>query len=326
MPASDERIQQNKIETAKGKQLQLLIDTIHKGWPNSKHRCHDTTKPFWDSRLELTEIDGVILKGTRLVIPEVMKKEMLDRLHEGHQGMEKCKRRARQSCYWPSMNNQLEQIIRRYDICLNHLPSKSSEPLQPPPLPTKSWQKIGTDLFSCGTKNYLLITDYGKTESENVIEATKQAFSDNGPQFISQKYNIFQREWEFKRVPSSPRYPQANGLIESSVKTIKTKIKKCDGSRDAIFKGLLAIRNTPLQCGYSPAQLMMGRRLRDNVPNIEDAESQRKTKETFRNLVEERTKLLFDRKKASCKTSEPFRVEQKVAVQDHTSGNWTKGA
>ena len=346
MPASDERIQQIKIETAKDKQLQLLIDTIHKGWPNSKHRCHDTTKPFWDSRLELTEIDGVILKGTRLVIPEVMKKEMLDRLHEGHQGMEKCKRRARQSCYWPSMNNQLEQIIRRCDLCLNHLPSKSSEPLQPPPLPTKPWQKIGTDLFSCDTKDYLLITDYyslwpevyelGKTESENVIEATKQAFShhgipqevvsDNGPQFISQKYNIFQREWEFKRVPSSPRYPQANGLIESSVKTIKTMIKKCDGSRDAIFKGLLAIRNTPLQCGYSPAQLMMGRRLRDNVPNIEDAESQRKTKETFRNLVEERTtqKLLFDRKKASCKTSEPFRVGQKVAVQDHTSGNWTK--
>ena len=46
----------------------------------------------------LTVVDGLLLKDTRLVVPARMRNDVLAKLHEGHQGVEKCKSRARQVC------------------------------------------------------------------------------------------------------------------------------------------------------------------------------------------------------------------------------------
>ena len=55
-------------------------------------------------------------------------------------------------------------------------------------------------------------------------------------------------------ISTSPRYPQSNGLAESSVKTVKLMMKKCLATGRDIHQGLLAIRNTPLA---SPAELLI---------------------------------------------------------------------
>ena len=126
------------------------------------------------------------------------------------------------------------------------MPSKKKEPLKPHELPTKPWQKIGTDLFEYANKNYLVIMDYyslwpevyqlKNANTECVIEATKEAFSrhgiaeevisDNGPQFSAFKYKHFAKEWQFKINTSSPYYPKSNGLAEAAVKSLKTLIFK----------------------------------------------------------------------------------------------------
>ena len=71
--------------------------------------------------------------------------------------------------------------------------------------------------------------------------------------------------WGIHHITSRPRYPQSNGLAEATVKMTKAMLRKQVEAKHDITKGLLIIRNTPLQCGYSPAQLLMGRRLRDNL-------------------------------------------------------------
>lgn len=38
------------------------------------------------------------------VIPASLRKEMLRKIHEGHLGEVKCKRRAQEVMYWPRMN------------------------------------------------------------------------------------------------------------------------------------------------------------------------------------------------------------------------------
>ena len=82
--------------------------------------------------------------------------------------------------------------------------------------------------------------------------------SDNGPQFDSDVMAAFASEYEFAHITSSPRYPQSNGLVERSIKTIKNLLKKADDP----FLSLLVYRTSPLQwCGYSPSELLMGRRL-----------------------------------------------------------------
>ena len=80
---------------------------------------------------------------------------MLKRIHEGHMGIEKCKRRARQTIYWPHINNQIEQLVGNCEECRKLLPSKPAEPLLNHPLPERPWQQVGSDLFHFGNSTYV---------------------------------------------------------------------------------------------------------------------------------------------------------------------------
>ena len=192
-----------------------------------------------------------------------MQKDILSKLHNAHQGMDRMKRRARQSCYWPRMNIQIENMVKKCSECLKHKPSKPAEQLAPHPVPTQPWQKIGSDLFQLGGEHYFIITDYyslwpevyqlKEASSRRVITIMKDVFarhgipseliSDNGSQYKSHIFRKFAKEWNFQHHTSSPRYPQSNGLAEASVKTVKLMMKKCLATNEDIKKGLLGIRN-----------------------------------------------------------------------------------
>ena len=86
--------------------------------------------------------------------------------------------------------------------------------------------------------------------------------SDNGPQYSCQAFSEFANKYQFQHVTSSPLYPQSNGEAERAVKTIKGLLKK----ETDPYLALLSYRATPLQIVYSPAELLMGRRLRTTVP------------------------------------------------------------
>jgi len=110
------------------------------------------------------------------------------------------------------------------------------------------------------------------TKSSEVIRALKSLFarhgipeqvrSDNGPQFDSAEFSYFSKEWGFKHSTSNPRFPQANGEVERGVRTVKNLLTK---EKDPA-KALLAYRSTPLACKFSPAQLLMGRQIRNSIP------------------------------------------------------------
>ena len=75
------------------------------------------------------------------------------------------------------------------------------------------------------------------------------------------EFNLFAKEWGFKHTTSSPCFPQSNGEAEHVVETTKSPLKK---EKDP-SKGLLSYRSTPLACGYSPSELLMGRKLRNTT-------------------------------------------------------------
>ena len=88
--------------------------------------------------------------------------------------------------------------------------------------------------------------------------------SDNGPQYTSEAYEEFAKEYQFDHKTSSPYYPQSNGEAERGVKTIKGLLKKCDDP----YLALLAYRTTPTLGGrYSPSELLMNRLPRTTVPS-----------------------------------------------------------
>ena len=67
-------------------ELALLKHTIMQGWPKSIKQVPPVLQPFWTFREELTVEDGLILKGTRIVIPTKQCKAILKLIHEGHLG------------------------------------------------------------------------------------------------------------------------------------------------------------------------------------------------------------------------------------------------
>ena len=72
------------------------------------------------------------------------------------------------------------------------------------------------------------------------------------------------KDYVFTHITSSPQYPQSNGAVERAVQTVKNIIKK----NEDVAMGLLCYRTTPLHNGFSPAELLMGRRLRTNLPML----------------------------------------------------------
>lgn len=153
---------------------------------------------------------------------------------------------------------------------------------QPQPLPARPFQRVTCDLFQWNGQDYLLLIDYfsrfieldqlRSTTSSAVVAALSAHFArygipeefvlDNGPQFSSHAFAVFMAHHGITHRTSSPHNAQSNGVAERAIRTIKTMLMKSESCHDV----LLAYRSTPLQCGFSPAQLLMGRRIRASVP------------------------------------------------------------
>ena len=108
---------------------------------------------------ELSVNKGLLLRGNRLVIPSNLRPNILDKLHVGHQGITKCRRRAAQSVWWPGIYKDIEQMISKCPTCCQHK-LQHPEPLLPSTLPEHPWQKVATDLFEWNSSSYLLVVDY----------------------------------------------------------------------------------------------------------------------------------------------------------------------
>ena len=121
--------------------------------------------------------------------------------------------------------------------------------------------------------------------------------SDNGPQYSSLEFAEFAKGYGFNHVTSSPYFPQSNGQAESTVQTVKNLLKDSTDHHMA----LLTYRSTPFPwCNLSPAKLLMGRRIRSNIPLIKDQLVPKwEFLEEFKNnniSVKENQKRVYDRR------------------------------
>ena len=152
---------------------------------------------------------------------------------------------------------------------------------------TRSQSRVGADLFSLHSKDYIVLVDYysdfvdllKNTSSSAVIKFLKAQFSghgipdvlvtDNGPQYVSGEFSEFTTQWEFQHVPvtSSPYHPKSNGKAESAVKVVKSLFKKSQRNNKDPWLSLLNYRNTSTTgMQTSPAQRLMSRRIKTLVP------------------------------------------------------------
>jgi len=119
------------------------------------------------------------------------------------------------------------------------------------------------------------------TSTQHLVQSLIESFcrtavpdmvwSDGGPQFTSKYFNNFAKHWGFEHKKSSPHYPQSNGKIEATIKSMKKIIASSWGKRSmnvsVMCRALLQYRNTPShKDGQSPAQKLFGRPIQDTLP------------------------------------------------------------
>ncbi|CAK1595202.1 unnamed protein product [Parnassius mnemosyne] len=184
-------------------ELALLRKYIREGWPTNKHDVIDLVKPYWGYKENLSIAYGLVWKDQRIVVPKLLRKDLLKKIHVGHVGLQKCQLRARETIFWPGINNDLTNLISNCSICLTYRKNNQKEEMQPHEIPDRPWAKVGTDLFQIKGVDYLLLVDYYSkffemeklqcTTSASIIETLKNIFSrqgipnvvmsDCGPQF-----------------------------------------------------------------------------------------------------------------------------------------------
>ena len=132
---SSTRVPQIQEETAKDTSLSALSAIIAKGWPEKRSECPAHLHPYWNYCEELTVSNGMILKGSRIIIPKSLQADVLQQLHYAHQGAEKCKLRAKGSVFWPNINRDIEETVHKCSPCQRHQKLNTKESLMSHEIP-----------------------------------------------------------------------------------------------------------------------------------------------------------------------------------------------
>lgn len=290
LPVSDRKMQEIKAHTDQDEQLSLLKNVIQDGWPVYRNQCQPEILEFWNFRDELAVYDGILMKGQKLLVPRSLRSNMLEIVHAGHMGVEKTLKRARDVLFWPRISSDITQLVLNCPTCLEYRNSNPKEPLMSPEIPEYPWQIVATDIFTWNQKDFIVVADYyshyfevkelPNMKSATIIKRMKGIFSrlgipqrvisDNQTCYSSAEYAQFAKEWDFEAITSSPYHSQGNGFAEAYVKICKRIFTKAKAANKDPLIGLLEYRNTPLNIGFSPAALLMGRQLRSILPTSKE--------------------------------------------------------
>ena len=241
LSASEDRCLSLAKETDKDETLVTLKNIVIKGWSDKRDECPTNLRDYWNYRDELSILDGLVLKGTRIIIPKQCQEDVLDKLHEGHFGVDHTKLQARDSIYWPHINKDIEALIKSCEKCQEFLCRNAKDPILPREIPLVPWTLLEMDLFTCDDHTFLLVVDVtsrfpvvrilSNETTKSVINSLKGVYcnfglprrvlSDNGPCFRSQEFIDFHTKLNVLVEKSSAYNHQSVGSVDRMVQTIK---------------------------------------------------------------------------------------------------------
>ena len=135
-----------------------LITFCKQGWPDKGKITADLLK-YWPVRGELPLSDDLLLRGQRIEVPLKLQQGILQKIHPGHQGIQRCQLCAATSVWWPGLKKQMEQLVTNCSECAKRcLPPR--QPMIRTSLPNHPWEKVGFDLFELNGKTYIVVVEY----------------------------------------------------------------------------------------------------------------------------------------------------------------------
>ena len=117
-------------------------------------------RPYWSFRDGLSVEESLVMKGGRILIPNTMRNEILNKIRASHQGIEKRILRAQKCVYWPGINEDIKKMVKGCLTWQKYQTEKKKETIIPHKIPSRSWKVIGIDLFHVAGETYLLVANY----------------------------------------------------------------------------------------------------------------------------------------------------------------------
>ena len=282
-------------------QSELQLDTRIQGIMNRVKlgkwsKCSQYESSFKAVSVFLTIENGMLYKGSRLFIPERLRRKAIDSFHkESHSGIQSSCRMIQNAAWWPGMTRDIEQYVNKCEICSTLRPQKQKTVHEWPN--ATPFERLHIDwAYSRDVGNILIIVDSGsgwieafrtkERTTENVIKCLRTVFtrfgipecivSDNAPEFISKEFLAWIENQGARKIESPPYFPMANGRAERAVQTIKKGIKcwklsQCHMEFDVFLQKMLFYhRISANYYGKSPAEMVFGRQIRRPIVSTFD--------------------------------------------------------
>ena len=111
-------------KTRTDSELAQVYEYTSVGWP---HDVPVSLKAFHTRRNEISISQGCLVWGTRVIIPKVLRPNLLQEIHSGHMGMVKIKNVARSFIWWPGLVAEIESTAKQCSNCLQtrNVPAKT---------------------------------------------------------------------------------------------------------------------------------------------------------------------------------------------------------
>jgi hypothetical protein len=279
-----------EMESRKDKMIQSVKDAISSG------RWDPELKNLFLIRFELCFCGDLLLRGTRIVVPESLQERTLELAHETHCGETGMKQLLRTKVWWPGIDKMVSKFVKRCRECLLTSLPQRPEQMKRNELPEAPWVDVAADFLGpLPTGEYLFIVwDYysryqeieimrGDSNTKKTVDVCRRIFgrcgypvsltTDNGPQFISKEFKEFCEEVGVTQNFTVPYWPQQNGGVERQNRDVMSFIRCCHASGldwKSWLPNYILNKHTKLNetTGRSPGELFYNRQLRNKIPSL----------------------------------------------------------
>ena len=200
---------------------------------------------------------------------------------------------ARSHVWWPKIDSDIEKMVAACPGCQSVQKEQPAVFLHPWEHTARPWERVHLDFAGPFRGSYFLVMvdSHSKrpevlimkdiTTQRTIFELAKifarfgnpvQLVTDNGPQLTAKEFEDFRTKQGIKHIRIAPYRPQANGLAERMVQTIKNSLKAhLSGGYQRPLKlqlasFLLQYRNTPHSTtGVAPVEVMLRRPVRTRL-------------------------------------------------------------
>ncbi|KAK3728358.1 hypothetical protein QZH41_011397, partial [Actinostola sp. cb2023] len=292
-------LEEVKSATLNDHTLQRVIECIRNGsWYKKDAQDLRLDNRAFNSYQMVKDVNAegnLVLRGTKIVMPDSLQNRSVDIAHEGHQGMVKTKALIREKVSFPFIDTLIEDKINSCLACQSTTKRNIREPLQMSKLPDGPWLEISADLFGplpSGQHLLVVIDNYSRFPEVEIVHSTSadavvphldniisrhqipiKIRTDNGPPFNSESFAQYTQHMGIKHRKITPLWPEANGECERFMRNLK---KICTTARiehknwqQELNKFLRNYRATPhSSTGVPPYTALYGRPMRTKLPEI----------------------------------------------------------